>query len=539
MKNPGRLGAILISLLCVSSHALAIEIDTRIEPRQVRVGEIAQLSIKVSGAGSAEPANVPQVEGLDISFTGTQRSFEFINGRTWSGTTLSFSILPSKPGSYTIPPVEIRTGTGRVSSKPVNLFVLAGAREPQGGGESRLSVAVSLSKRRIYVGEPVIMRYFLLHSGVQLGDKPVFEKLPSARGLVQRPIDENLPESSVLLKHGEAAKSHLASFVLIPAQGGKLEAGGGGVVAEIVESDSFFSFPRTARISCPVEELFAAALPAGGRPDQFQGDVGAFTITADYSKDPLSIFEEKKITVTVRGRGNFVSLSKPRAQPPEGARLIDGGSKDLSRVAGDTLEGSREFSFSIIPEKPGVLSFEGFSLSFFNPETGRYHTIRTEPVRFEVKDDPKKRREEAPDEKGAGTLDINLLVTGGIVLLIVGGAVFVVIWERRKLAASAKSAGNERPGDPAPQPARSDGHLRELGGAMRMSEGERFLRVAERMLREMDRFPEAGNDPPGAAEAMNRLRERVYALKYGGGTIKQDDMNEIYEEIRKLYARYR
>jgi len=58
-------------------------------------------------------------------------------------------------------------------------------------------------------------------------------------------------------------------------------------------------------------------------------------------------------------------------------------------------------------------------------------------------------------------------------------------------------------------------------------------------LREMDRFPEAGNAPPGAAEAMNRLRERVYAFKYGGGTIKQDDMNEIYEEIRKLYARHR
>jgi len=539
LKNPGRLGAILISLLCVSPHALAIEIDTRIEPRQVRVGEIAQLSIKVSGAGSAEPANVPRVEGLDISFTGTQRSFEFINGRTWSGATLSFSIVPSKPGSYTIPPVEIRTGTGRANSKPVKLFVLAGAREPQGGGEPRLSAAVSLSKRRIYIGEPVIMRYFLLHSGVQLGDKPVFEKLPSARGLVQRPIDENLPESSVLLKQGEAAKSHLASFVLIPAQGGRLEAGGGSVVVEIVESDSFFSFPRTARISCPLEELFAAALPAAGRPEQFQGDVGAFTITADYSKDPLSIFEEKKITVTVRGRGNFVSLSKPRAQPPEGARLIDGGSRDLSRVAGDSLEGSREFSFSIIPEKQGVLSFEGFSLSFFNPETGRYHTIRTEPVRFEVKDDPKKRREETPDEKGAGTLDINLLVTGGIVLLIVGGAVFVVLWERRKLAASAKPAGNEKPGDPAPQPARADGHLRELIGAMRMSEGERFLRVAERMLREMDRFPEAGNAPPGAAEAMNRLRERVYAFKYGGGTIKQDDMNEIYEEIRKLYARHR
>lgn len=536
MKNPGRLCTILILLLCVSSHTFALEIDTSIEPRQVRVGEIAQLSIKVSGAGSAEPANLPQVEGLDITFTGTQRSFEFINGRTWSGTTLSFSIVPSKPGSYTIPPVEIRTGTGRARSKPVKLFVLAGAREPRGGGESRLSVAVSLSKRRIYVGEPVIMRYFLLHSGVQLGDKPVFEKLPSARGLVQRQIDENLPESSVILKDGEAMKSHLASFVLIPAQGGKLEAGGGAMVVQIAETDSFFSFPRTARVSCPVEEIYAAALPAAGRPEQFQGDVGAFTITADYSKDPGRIFEERKITVTVRGRGNFVSLSKPQAQPPEGARLIAGGSKDLSRAAGDTLEGSREFSFSIIPEKPGLLSFEGFSLSFFNPESGRYHTVRTEPVRFEVKDDPKRRRE-APDEKGAAGLDVNLLVIGGIVLLIVGGAVFVVLWERRKLAASVKPAGEERPDDPAPQAARADGHLRELAGALRMSEGERFLRVAERMLREMDRLPKAGNNPPAVAEEMKRLRERVYAFKYGGVAIKPEEMNEIYEEIRKLYAR--
>ncbi len=534
--NPGRICALVIALLCASPHALALEIDTRIEPRQLRVGQVAQLSIRVSGAGSAEPTNAPRVEGLDISFSGTQRSFEFINGKTWSGAVLSFSVIASKPGSYTIPPIEIRTGSGRAASKPVKLFVLGGAREPQ-TGEPRLSVTLSLSKKRIYVGEPVIMRYFLLRSGVELGDRPVFERLPSSRGLVQRPVDENIPEASVFSNNGEAVKSHLASFVLIPAQGGRLAAGGGSVVAQISVSESFFSFPRTTRVECPVEDLFAVALPEADRPEQFQGDVGSFSISADYSKEPVTIFGEKKITVIVKGRGNFISLSKPQALPPEGARLIAGESKDLSRVAGDTIEGSREFSFSIIPEKPGAVSFEGFSLSFFSPETGRYHTIRTDAVRFEVKDDPKRRREEVRDGRGMGSLDVNLLVIGGIVLLIVGGAVFVVLWERRKLAASTIPAGDEKMKDTAPQMTRADGYIRELAGALRMSEGERFLRIAERVLREMDRISEAKNDPPADDEAMKRLRERIYTMKYGGGTIKPGEMNEIYEEIQGVYAR--
>lgn len=538
LKNPGRACALIIALLCGSLQALALEIDTRIEPRQVRVGQVAQLSIRLSGVGSAEPATVPQIEGLDISFSGTQRSFEFINGQTWSGATLSFSVIPSKPGSYIIPSIEIRTGSERAASKPVKLFVLGGAREPQ-GGDSRLSASLSLSKKKVYVGEPVVMRYFLLHSGVELGDKPVFERLPSAKGLVQKPVDENIPEASVFSKDGEAVKSHLASFMLIPAQGGRLAAGGGSVVVQISVSESFFSFPRTTRIECPTEDIFAVALPEAGRPEQFQGDVGSFTMAADYSRDPIKIFEEKKITVTVKGRGNFASLSKPQALPPEGARLIAGESKDLSRVAGDTLEGSREFSFSIIPEKPGAVSFEGFSLSFFNPESGRYHTIRTDAVRFEARDDPKRGKDEVREEKGTGGLDVNLLVIGGIVLLIVGGAVFVVLWERRKLAASMMPVGDEKTKDTAPQGTRADGYIRELAGALRMSEGERFLRVAERVLREMDRIFEAKNSPPAGGETIERLRERIYAMKYGGGTIIPEEMNEIYEEIRRVYARSR
>ena len=93
-------------------------------------------------------------------------------------------------------------------------------------------------------------------------------------------------------------------------------------------------------------------LPETGRPDDFSGNVGNFSLDLKFDRSLLKTFDERRISVTVSGEGNFLSMAAPELTVPQGVKVIRGDGQFSFKVEKQTVRGSKEFVFTVIPEKP-------------------------------------------------------------------------------------------------------------------------------------------------------------------------------------------
>ncbi|OHD64680.1 MAG: hypothetical protein A2176_10250 [Spirochaetes bacterium RBG_13_51_14] len=542
LKNSGKifLCAIILFAGVLPSHAA--DLETEIEKSAIEVGDSTMLRVKISGdPEDVRPVKYPSVPGLKIEYAGMQRSFQFVNGKTWSGAELLFTVTGLRRGQYRIPPLAFQRGKETMRSREVGLAVAAGST-----GEiadlTDFKSAVALSSITAHVGQPVIMRYYLMSGGLTV-EKLGFKEPPGTKGFVVKMMDD--PDHGSITRQGDHEKTHVVSFALIAAAPGVYRVGGGTLTALIqrtrrVEQDDFFggfNIPMMSRIEqdipCDTRPITVLSLPAHGRPDNFQGDIGSFRISANYSEGAIKTYEEKKIKVTVEGTGNLITMTKPLLERDvPGLKVISEEGENSVSLSGGTLRGSKTFTYTLIPEQAGQVSPGGFRFSFFNPDSGRYETVETKNISFVAKGG-ESRRGLALDNEKQEQIDLNPLYVVLIILSVAGTIVFVVLWERKRYRMVAGGSGSgEPPGAMRDVPDRRD-YLAEAARCVASGDGDGFLSVAEKSLEQV-RNGFGGTIPADMEIAIARIREEIYGYKFGRGKIAAGDMKRLYEEIAGL-----
>lgn len=526
--------------------AFAATIETEIDPPRVYVGDSATLRVKISGAGSAEPGRVPAVSGLDIAFAGTSRSFQWINGRTWSGFVLNFSVSPVRAGTFTIPPIEVRADGARLTSRQVTLVATGSAsRRPDGGaadpGTARIGTRVELSKKRVFAGEPLIARYSMLYAGLALEEPPSMEQLPSAKGFVQRQVEETLPESAVKEGGAEVSKAHIATFVMVPTVTGKAEIGGGSAMTAVSLPGSVFSFPSRRRVTFESQSVEVLPLPEQGKPDNYSGNVGQFALELAHGDGKARAFSEYRVKVKVRGKGNLLTLSQPAFESASGVRVIVTEGQSSLGIENNTLAGEREFVLAVIPEKAGAIDLGAVAINCFNPASGRYETVKTAPVRLNVSADASGDGAEQRYGSAQGSrLDFNWLIIALVLIGVAVAAVAVVAWERRRfrmMTGHGEEAGRPR-GEPAAHEnarERYDAWYREMVLAQRGGFGPNFMRSAEKALGRISDEIGSGADAAtaGVKEGLEKWKQRLYAARYGGMPLSEEEARGLQAFVKE------
>ncbi len=524
---------LILSADAIPAFGLSASVD--IEPARVRVGEPATLSIRIDGGGAPEGVSIPEIDGLSMEFSGTRRSFQFINGRISSETALTYRLVPLRAGSFTIPPLSLRRGSETASTKPLGFTAYEGSpRSARSGG--MLGGLVLVSRRNIVTGEPVLLRYYLVHGGIEFTRAPVFEEMPAAKGFLIKQIDEMLPDEAVRAGGGEFTRTHLATFAAIPLEAGHFALGGGSISITVSEPDpgSFFPFvmPASRRVSFDTAPVSVAPLPASGRPEGFRGDVGDFTIKAEMAEGDNPAFSERRITVTVAGSGNLLSMSPVGLQAVSGLTIIGGGDElRLSAVDG-TTGGERRFMYTVIPERAGAFVLPGPRLSFYNPASGRYELARGSDIHFEAAFGGRSRKKTpgGQTETGQPALEFDPLPLLGIALVAAGGVAGLLWWRRREAGGGAAPVASDTPDGPVrtrPADLRTD-----LASAVRRRDAEGFLKIADRMLKEAKR---AGREE--AAPGLEELGREIGQYRYAGRPLSDAEMDDLYRRIREIGRR--
>ncbi|PKL15540.1 MAG: hypothetical protein CVV49_20915 [Spirochaetae bacterium HGW-Spirochaetae-5] len=516
LKNTGRLFLSLIIFLILSGGLYAVEIETELSPSRISAGESATLRIKVTGkSAGVKPVKFPAVNGLQITFSGSSRNFQFINGKTWSGTVLSFSIYGEKKGEYKIPPFILEADGERVSSREVTLIVGESASGRSTAGTLRGDI--DLSAETVYAGEPFIIRYFVEdNSGIPIRVEG-FSEQPHVKGFVMKGLDEQA---------GDSDKIYAGSFCLVPVEKGVHQIGGGSVVVSADNAQGFFSMRREKKIDFPYKKINVIPIPSDGKPEFFSGDVGEFKIEAQIPSGEFKLFDEIKIPVKISGRGNLLTLSRPRVGNEEEVKIIVEEREQTLSVSEGGLSGEKNFLITIIPQRDGNINAGKVFIDYFNPYKKIFEKAETGELEFTVV------KSENSGEKGEVQFTPDSSLTGRSVyvyaIIIISSLIILVIvlvmWERKKFKMIKSELGTDSPAETAyPEVNKRDEILLKITAALENNDNELFLLNADRGINLIDPLKLSPDDN----NRYNQYKEKVYNSRYGGGKFAEAEMSEL------------
>ena len=475
----------------------ASQLTADVNPKSIPLGQAAQLSIKITGDVNAK-ISVPQIEGVTMQQRGSSSHYSVVHGRVTQSVTYMLLVQPHKTGTFTLGPITAETVDGKLTTgKNLKLKVTKGMAPKQPaqanpaapGGNARAKNAkatlkdfaflevVGLKKKAL-VGEtlPVEIRAFV-KSPIRLVSLQSHPTI--AGGSFTLKLQDGEPQQGTVTYKGEQyyvviykgaitpikpgeykLPFTLESTLLIPQQRKRRRNrdpffndpffddvfddffNRGGVEKEVTLS----SEPFTMKVESP---------PAEGRPATFDGAIGQFSIEASASPTLARSGDPIKLIVRVTGNGNLTRLRMPPMEDPTGWKIYP--AKDHLEGANDiATSGTKVFEQVIIPRNASVKEIPPLVLSFYDPESKTYRTIKTQPIPVTVTPGT----DIVDDEDGNGSAEANTdkkptvkvphsslgwlrksridqaawlyPVTGGAVVALLGLAAGIGLWRKQR-----------------------------------------------------------------------------------------------------------
>ena len=140
-----------------------------------------------------------------------------------------------------------------------------------------------------------------------------------------------------------------------------------------------------SRGSTSVEEIYAVAkpveltvkdVPLEGRPDSYTGAVGTFELGAELEPKERKVGDPMTLTLKLTGQGTL-----DQTQPPDLERIPRIADyfkvyEATAQVKGDSCR----FTYALRPKEAGIEEFPPIPVSYFDVQTERYVTLKTDPI---------------------------------------------------------------------------------------------------------------------------------------------------------------
>ncbi len=407
----------IIGLVCVTAAAVAQTLMGSAPPN-LAVGEQFRLTYTISNKDVEDfrVGNIPDAfEVLIGPNRSVQSSYQMINGKTSSTSSITFTyiVVATKKGTFTIPPAHVVVDGKTIASNSIKITV---SDKGQSGGSnvsprardddgaemrdagSRISgsdlfIKVSANKRRVYEQEPILLTYkvYTLVSLTQLEGK-----MPDLKGFHTQEVD--LPQQKsfkVETVNGRPYRTVTWSqYVMFPQITGRLQIPSitfnGIVVQQNRNIDPFEAFFNGGsgyievkkQILAPGIEVQVDPLPQ--RPANFSGGVGKFSISAQLDKTDVKANDPISLRVIISGTGNLKLIKQPEVAFPKDFDKYDAKITDKTKLTPNGLEGSMIYDILAVPRHQGKYEIPPIEFTYFDTETKRYETVRSEGFTLSV-----------------------------------------------------------------------------------------------------------------------------------------------------------
>jgi hypothetical protein len=367
---------IYIFLLC--ELTFGFDVNIQIEPDEPVLGQPFVANFVIEYSEDVEPEISFDVNGLELIGRGnasTSMRSTYINGRFSSSrrVIVPYNLMPIREGLVSLRDVEVKLGdkSKKLGSKSFN--VLKEARRPQD-----LFVVADVSKKEVYVGESILLRYYVYHR-VGLTSLEI-KKFPELTKFFKRFHQEKEQPERVSYggeiftrriiyttqlfpeKAGEFSIDpiHLNTTYQAQAQGfGGFGFGGGRLQQKLLMS------PRVTILVKP--------LPIENVPSSFTGLVGVHQFDLQLARNKYVVNEPIELSLTVSGNGSLENYEAKSILAHPSIEEFESVS-DL-RINSD-FTGTKNFKFTYLGRENTTLPKRSIEFSYFDPNLEKYVSIK-------------------------------------------------------------------------------------------------------------------------------------------------------------------
>ena len=354
--------------------------------------------------------NIKDFEVLMGPSRSVQSSTHIDNGKVTSVNSITFTyiLMADKEGTYKIPGATIVADGNNYTSNSVSIKVLppdqsAGSssssdasRNQPGSGkitDKELFITTTASKTNVYEQEAILLTYKVY---TQVNLTGLHGDTPDLKGFHTQEVE--LPQQKTFtLEHYNGRNYNTTiwqQFVLFPQQSGKLEIPSlsfeGTVSQRIASADPFDAFFNggnyvdikknlvTPKLTINVKEL-----PAG-KPTNFSGGVGEFTLSSSISTQELKTNDAVTIKLVISGTGNMKLINTPEVGFPQDFEIYDPKVDNKFNLTRNGLAGNKVIEYLAIPRHAGTYTIPPIEFSYFDLKSQSYKILKTDAYTLNV-----------------------------------------------------------------------------------------------------------------------------------------------------------
>jgi hypothetical protein len=414
-----------------------------------------------------------------------------VNGVTSQYRGISYVLKPNKTGTLTIKPATATVDGQKLHTNPIQISVHNQATQgntktpgfsplpdpswptaqppvdmdelvrPGENVDEKIRknffIKVEVSKTDCFLGEPIVATYKLY---ARLRSESRVTRHPSLNGFsVYDMIDPTDDRVSVEKINGKNFSVHIIrKSQLIPLQAGdvtldpveldnniyfvRADAGSskssgqglGGLLDRLFEPEvSGTPFTQHIVLESKPVMIHVKPLPEEGKPADFNGAVGKYSITASLNTKEVDTGDAANLSVAIKGTGNLPVINAPVINWPVNMESYDVSNKENIDKTVAPLGGTKTYSYSFICTKPGKYILPPVRMSYFDPVAKAYKNIESDPLDLIVKASIKKKQVK-PRETPVQTnqVDWTKYALWGSAFLLLAIATFFILRESKK-----------------------------------------------------------------------------------------------------------
>jgi len=404
-----------IPLLILFSAKIALSSDitlnATVDKNQVGLNDRFVYTIEVTGTSTSLPKpQFPDFENFSIlSGPNTSTNIQFINGAMSASNTYTFYLKPQKEGKFTITASTIDVDAETISSNSIEITVVKGTAKPQTQQQTpksssdedllgeNLYLKAFIDKKSVYQNQQILIEY-KLYFRVDVRSYNI-EKLPTNTGFWTEEFKlPSQPRVSNEIINGVTYRvATLRKVALFPTRSGELTIEPMTISLDAVVKqrrrsrsifDDFFDDPfgRTVKttVSSQPLKINVKQLPATGRPPDFDGVVGNYTISLNADKTELKANEAVSLKLTIGGNGNIKLLKAPKINLPADMEIYDPKENTSISRENNLVSGNKIVEYILVPRFKGEYKIEPVYFSYFDPLKSKYTTLKTDPMVLSV-----------------------------------------------------------------------------------------------------------------------------------------------------------
>ena len=353
----------------------------------------------------------PNIKDFEV-LMGPSRSTQYqnINGVETNSITFTYILMAGKEGTYKIPGATIVADGDNYTSNSVEIKVLppdqsSGASSGSSARSSRnqvnsgkitdkeLFMLATASKTNVYEQEAILLTYKVY---TQVNLTALDGDIPDLKGFHTQEVE--LPnQKTFTLEHYNGRNYNTTiwrQLVLFPQQTGKIEIPSvtfEGTISQRVASadpfDAFFNGGNYVNINknivTPKLVIDVKELPAG-KPTNFSGGVGEFTISSSISTQDLKTNDAVTIKLVISGTGNMKLINTPEVAFPQDFEIYDPKVENKFNLTRNGLAGSKVIEYLAIPRHAGTFTIPPIEFSYFDLKSQSYKTLKTDAYTLNV-----------------------------------------------------------------------------------------------------------------------------------------------------------